>query len=43
MTMSNHPNRPRGPYTASLSGASWKQGPQAEFATVRECRAWAEE
>lgn len=41
--MTNHPNRRRGPYTAEIGGASWAQGPRAEFATIREARAWAEE
>jgi hypothetical protein len=39
--MTNHPNRSRGPYTAELTGISWTRGPRAEFATVREARAWA--
>ena len=41
--MTNHPNRSRGPYTAQMGGASWAQGPAQQFATIRECRAWAEE
>ena len=40
--MVNHPNRGRGPYTASIGGHSWSRGPEAEFRTVRECRAYAE-
>ena len=30
-------------YKAEISGSSWSRGPQAEFSTIRECRAWAEE
>lgn len=41
--MTNHPNRSRGPFIAEIGGSSWQQGPQAEFPTIRECRAWAEE
>lgn len=41
--MANHPNRNRGPYTAELFGSSWSIGPRSQFATVRECRRWAEE
>ena len=41
--MPNHPNRSRGPYKASIGGSSWSRGPEAEFATMREARAWAEE
>lgn len=40
--MTNHPNRGRGPYTAEIGGHSWSHGPQNEFATIRECRNWAE-
>ena len=29
-------------YTAEISGHSWRQGPVAEFDTVREARQWAE-
>ena len=29
-------------YRAELSGSSWRQGPAAEFDTVREARQWAE-
>lgn len=41
--MTNHPSRSRGPYRAEVAGSSWAQGPVAEFPTIRECRAWAEE
>ena len=41
--MTNHPRRSRGPYLAEIGGSSWRQGPRAEFATIREARAWAEE
>lgn len=40
--MSNHPNRPRGPYRAELFGSSWAQGPVVVFPTIRAARAWAE-
>ncbi len=40
--MTNHPNRGRGPYIANVGGSSWSRGPAAEFATIRECRAYAE-
>ena len=29
-------------YTAEMFGASWSQGPRAEFSTIREAREWAE-
>lgn len=41
--MANHPNRSRGPYTATLSGDGWASGPTLQVNTVREARAWAEE
>jgi hypothetical protein len=41
--MTNHPHRSRGPYLAEIGGSSWRQGPQAEFTTIRAARAWAEE
>lgn len=41
--MTSHPNRSRGPYTAAIGGSSWSHGPTAEFSTIREARAWAEE
>ena len=31
-----------GKYTAELSGHSWREGPIAEFDTIREARQWAE-
>jgi hypothetical protein len=40
--MTNHPNRSRKPYTARIGGHSWSRGPEAEFGTIRECRAFAE-
>jgi hypothetical protein len=40
--MTNHPNRSRTPYTAEIGGSSWAQGPTARFATIRECREFAE-
>lgn len=30
-------------YTAELFGSGWAQGPRATFATIHECREWAEE
>ena len=30
-------------YTAQIGGSSWSHGPKAEFKTIREARAWAEE
>lgn len=41
--MTNHPNRGRSNYTATLFGSSWANGPTATFQTIRECREWAEE
>ncbi|MDP2350088.1 MAG: hypothetical protein Q8M74_02915 [Chloroflexota bacterium] len=32
----------RGRFRAELSGSSWAIGPMATFATIRECRRWAE-
>ena len=29
-------------YRALLSGSSWREGPAAEFRTIREAREWAE-
>lgn len=29
-------------YTATIGGHGWAQGPEAEFGTIREARAWAE-
>jgi hypothetical protein len=40
--MTNHPSRRRGPYTAEIGGSFWSQGPKGEFATMRECRQFAE-
>lgn len=40
--MINHPHRSRGPYTAEIGGSSWSRGPVVQFATIRECREWAE-
>jgi len=37
-----HPNCNRGPYTARIGGSSWSRGPTDEFATIRECRQYAE-
>jgi hypothetical protein len=40
--MVNHPNRSRGPYTATVDTMSgWPS--RAQFPTIRECRRWAEE
>lgn len=41
--MTNHPNRSKGPYTATIGGGSWAQGPTTKFDTIRACRLWAEE
>jgi hypothetical protein len=30
-------------YRAKIGGAAWAEGPTAEFRTIREARAWAEE
>ena len=30
-------------YTATISGSSWSRGPVAQFASIDECRDWAEE
>ena len=35
------PRKPK--FQAYINGSSWKNGPMAEFNTIREARAWAEE
>jgi hypothetical protein len=40
--MTSHPNRKRAPYTATIGGQMWADGPAQQFPSIKACRDWAE-